>query len=145
MWLCPWWLCPLTYVEPGTFISISITLGCTSIDICTFVDGYTPTLNIFSSSTSFYIAYVLTNCCYTPSSSSDSSMFTESTNVAPGLACTFELQPLLHLHKNSNAYVPILYISWIIVCANCIFSLYGLPSSHLKNDGECGDKFIAND
>ncbi len=102
--------CLLTFTEPGAFISISIALGCTSINICTSVDGCTLPLNT-SSLASFYVACAFTNCYSTLLFSSDSSMFIKSTDLAPSLAYTLELQPLLHFHKNSTINVLILYIS----------------------------------
>jgi hypothetical protein len=80
----------------------------------------------------------------TPSSSSDSSMFIGSTDVAHGLAYTLEFQSLPRLCKNSIVDVPDLYIFWIIVCANCISSLYILPSSPYEDDGECSADLITN-
>jgi hypothetical protein len=50
----------------------------------------------------------------------------------------------LHLCKNSISDVLVLYISWIIIYANCIFSLYTLPSSHFEDDGECGGDLTTN-
>jgi hypothetical protein len=35
-------------------------------------------------------------------------------------------------------------ISWIIIYANCIFSLYVFLSAHSKDDEECGGDYIAN-
>ncbi len=87
----------LASVEPDAFISISIALGCTFINVCIFVDGYIPTSSIFSSST--------------PSSSSDFSMFIGSIDVALGPTYTLELQPLLRLCKNSIIDVLVLYMS----------------------------------
>jgi len=46
--------------------------------------------------------------------------------------------------QNSIANVPILYISWIIICANCIFSLYVFLSTHAKDDDECDNNFTTN-
>jgi hypothetical protein len=38
----------------------------------------------------------------------------------------------LLLLKNSTADVPVVFISWIIICTNYIFSLYAFPSTHPK-------------
>jgi hypothetical protein len=130
--------CILTSIELGPLILISIALGCTSMDGCT------PTSNTSSSSTSLCATYVLTNCCFTPSYSSESSMFIESINVALSPPYTLEFQPLLRLRENSIIDVLVLYISWIIVCANYIFSLYTLPFSHFEDDGECSDDLTTN-
>jgi hypothetical protein len=81
-------------------------------------------------------ACALTNHFSTPSSSSNFSMFIRFIDVVHGFTCTLELWPLLHLCKNSTTNVLNLYISWIIVCTNCIFSLYVFPFSHSKDDGE---------
>jgi hypothetical protein len=56
------------------------------------------------------------------------------------LACQF----LLLLHKNSIENALVLYISWIIICANCIFSLYTFHFAHSENDDECGDDLTTN-
>jgi hypothetical protein len=134
-----------TFVDYGTLISISIALGYITINVCTFINVCTLALDTSFSFASYCTTCVSTNGCSTPSSSFDFSMCIGSIDVAPGLACSFELQPRLHLHKNSIADVPIIYISWIIVCVNCIFSLYALPFSHSENDGECDDNLITND
>jgi hypothetical protein len=51
----------------------------------------------------------------------------------------------MHLCKNSIVDVLNLYIFWIIVFANCILSLYTLPSSHFQDDDECGSNLTTND
>ncbi len=94
-------------IAHGARISISITLGYTFVNICTSIDGCTPA----SMTSSFCIACASTNCCSIAFFSSDSSMFTRSTNVALGLACALEIQPLICLYKNSIVDVPDLYIS----------------------------------
>jgi len=124
--------CLFASIKLGAFISISIALGCTFVSICTFMDDYIPTSDISSSSMSFCTTCVSTDHYSTPSSPSNFSMFTGSTNVALGPTCTLELQPLLCLRKNSTADVLVLHIFWIIVYANCIFSLYTLPFHILK-------------
>ncbi len=48
------------------------------------------------------------------------------------------------MYKNSIVDVLDLYISWIIVCENYISSLYALPSSHFKDDGECDNDLTTN-
>ncbi len=103
--------CLLTFVAPNALISISITLGCIFIDVYISVDGYPLTSNTSSSSSSLCATCALTDHYSTPSYSSNCSMFIGTTDVALGLACTLELQPLLHLHKNSIVNVLDLYIS----------------------------------
>jgi hypothetical protein len=49
----------------------------------------------------------------------------------------------LLLFKNSNINVLVVSMSWIIVCTNCIFTLYVFPSTHSKDD-ECGGDLTAN-
>jgi hypothetical protein len=71
----------LAFVELGALISISITLDCIFVNICTSMDGYTPTSNTSSSSASFCIVCSSIDHCSTPSSSSNSSMFIGSTDV----------------------------------------------------------------
>ncbi len=53
-----------------------------------------------------------------------------SIDVAYGLVCSFSCQRRLLLHKNSITYVPVIFMSWIIICANYIFSLYAFPFAH---------------
>ncbi len=101
--------------------SISIALHCASAIICTSMDYYTSictSMNgctsastTLSSPTSIYIVCASTKCYSTPSSSSNSSMNTGSTNVTFGLICSLACQLLLLWHKNSNIDVLILYIS----------------------------------
>jgi len=98
------------FVKPGTLILIFVTFICISVDVYTSMDGYTPSANIFSSYVSFYANCVLTDRYSTPLSS-NFSMFTTSINVAPNLAYTLELQPLLRMYKNSTVDVLVLYIS----------------------------------
>jgi hypothetical protein len=136
--------CLLTSTELGAFTSISITLGCISINICTYVDGCTFTWDTSSSPTSFCVVYAFTNCRSTPLFSFDFSMFIESTYVIPSLAYTLELQPIMCFHEIFITNILIIFISWIIICTNCFFSMYISPSSHSKDDGECGGNFIAN-
>ncbi len=113
--------CLFTSITPST-------LGYTSINIYTSSDGYTPTSNMSSSSTSFYVAYASIDCYSTPSTSFDSSMYTRSIKGTIGLACSFELQPLLCLCKNSTIDVSNLYIylelSYVhIASSQCTFCL----------------------
>jgi hypothetical protein len=109
------------FIAVGTSILIYITLG------HPLVDGCTP------------------NYCSITASSFDYSMNTKSTDVAFGISCWLTHQLLLHLHKNSITNVLVLYISWIIICTNCIFSLYILPFSHFEDDGECSNDLTTND
>jgi hypothetical protein len=71
-------------------------------------------------------------------SSFDSSINNRSIHVAHGLVYSLACQLLLLLCKSLIVDVLILYISCIIVCANNIFSLYTFPSTHSKDDDECG-------
>jgi hypothetical protein len=48
------------------------------------------------------------------------------------------------LHKNWTANVLVIFISWIIVYTNCIFSLYVFPCAHFEDDDECGGDLTAN-
>ncbi len=105
----------LTFVSLSVVMSISIPLSCISLN------GYIPTLGTSPSSTSLYIACSSTNRYSTPSSS-DSSMYIKSTGVVLGLACSLELQPLLHLCKNYTIDVPDLYMFQIMECTNFNFS-----------------------
>ncbi len=129
-----------SFVALGACISIFVTLGYTFVNVCISINGCT----LASTTSSFCVACASTNCCSITLSSSNSSMFTRSTNVAPSLACSLELQPFLCLYKNLIVDVPDLYILWIIVCENYISSLYALPSSHFKDDGECDNDLTTN-
>jgi hypothetical protein len=75
-------------VALGACILIFVALGYTFVNICTSIDGCTPT-----STTSSYVACASTNHCSIALFSSNSSMFTKSTDVAPGFTYSFELQP----------------------------------------------------
>ncbi len=135
--------------------SISITLRCAFAIVCTCVAYYTfnctcmdscfSFATMLSSPVSFYIVYDSTKWCSSTSSSSDSSMHTISTNVVPSLVYSFAHQRLLLLRKKSTTYVLIIFMFWIIICANCIFSLYAFLFAHFENDDECNDNLIAND
>ncbi len=78
-------------------------------------------------------------------SSFDSLMNIESTNVTPSPSCPFACQLFQRLRKNSTLDLLVLCISWINVCANCIFSFYALCFSHFEDDGECNNDLIAKD
>ncbi len=133
---------------------ISITFRCASTIACTFMDWCISTYTFvdscifasmtFSSLASFRVVCSSTKCCSIALSSSDSSMNTRSTNVAPGLVYTLARQLLLLLCKNSTIDVLVLYILWIIVCMNCIFSLYAFRSAHSEDDDEFDDDLITN-
>ncbi len=71
-------------------------------------------------------------------------MHTRSTNVAPSPICFLACQHHLLLHKNSTVDVPVIFMFWIIICANCIFSLYAFPSTHFEDDDECGGNLTTN-
>ncbi len=126
-------------------ISISIAPSCASINAYTCVDDCTFTMTMLSSLASICTIYASTNYYSTALSSSDSSMNTQSINVALGFVYALTHQCLLLLRKNSTIDVPIWFISWIIVCANCIFSLYVFPSTHFKDDEKCNDNFTTNE
>jgi hypothetical protein len=104
--------------------------------------GHEPKARVVT--TSFCATCSFIDCCSTPFSSSNSWMHIRSNGVAPRPTCLLELQPLLLFHRNSTANVPKLYMSWIMECANCIFSWYFFPSSHSKNEDECNNDFTAN-
>jgi hypothetical protein len=53
-------------------------------------------------------------------------------------------QHFLLLHKNSTRDVPVVSMSWMIIYANYIFSLYTFPFAHSKDD-ECDNDLTAND
>jgi len=132
-------------------LSISIALpcvfaiACTYVNYCTstytFVDGCTCASTTFSSLASFYTS---TKCYSVVSFSPNSSMNIGSTNVAPSLIYFLTHQCLLLLCKNSTIDVLVVPISWIIVYANCIFSLYTFPSTYSKDDDECDDDLTTN-
>ncbi len=85
-----------------------------------------------------------TNCCSTTLFSSNFSMNIKSTNFVLGHVCAFACQCLLLMCKNSTSDVPIWSISWIIICANCIFSLYTFLFAHSEDDEECNDDHTTN-
>ncbi len=137
----------------NSHLSISIALHCvygiayTYVDCCTSthtsVDAYTSTSMTFSSLAWVYIIYASTNYYSISSSSSDSSMNIKFTNVVPGLIYCLVCQHFMLLCKNSTTNVPIVSTSWIIVCANCILSIYAFPFAHFEDDDEYDD-LIAN-
>jgi hypothetical protein len=131
-------VCLLTFVAHGAIMLISILVG------CNFLSGYTRASSTFPSFASFCVTYSSIVHCFTPSSLSNSWMYTRSTSVALGLACLFELQPLLHLHNFFTIDALDLYISWIMECANYIFSWYYFPSSCSKDDDECNGDLTTN-
>jgi hypothetical protein len=120
--------------------SLCFCIGYISVDCCTTtctpMDGCTFGSTMFSSPASVYIVCVSTKCCSTTSSSSNSSMNIRSTYVAPSHVCSLTCQCLFILHKNSTIDVPIISMSWIIICANYNFSLYTFPSTHFEDDDE---------
>jgi len=111
---------------------------------CISRDRCSSTSIMFSSLVSFSIVCSSTKCCSTPSSSSDSSMNTGSIDVALSRIYSFGHQHLLLLWKNSTIDVLVVFISWIIVYANCVFSLYAFLFTHSNHDNECGGKLKAN-
>jgi hypothetical protein len=48
------------------------------------------------------------------------------------------------MHKNLIVDVLVVSMSWIIVCANCSFSLYTFPFTHSEDDDECGGDLTTN-
>ncbi len=93
------------FVASSALMPIFVTFG------YTFVDGCTLTSYTSSSYVSFCVAYASTDCCSTPLSLSNFSMYTRSIGVAFGPAYSLELQPFLHLHKKSISNVLDMYIS----------------------------------
>jgi len=75
----------LAYVTLGALMSISIALGCTSIN------GYTLALNTSSSFVSFCITCASIDHYSTPLFLSNSLMNIKSTGVVPGLICSLVL------------------------------------------------------
>ncbi len=128
----------------NSHFSISIALRCAFAIACTFVDGYTFTSTMFS-----FLAFVCAICacidCYSTLSSSDYLMNIRFIDVAPNPICFLSCQLLLLLHKNSTIDGLVLYISWIIVYTNCIFSLYVFPFAHFEDDDEYSGDLIAKD
>ncbi len=135
--------CLFFVVASNSCILISIALNCAYVNTCTSMDGSTFVPTTSSSLTSIYPIYASSNCCSIASSSSDSSMNTKFINVTSGPVYTFACQCFL-LCKNLTADVPVQFISWIIVCTNCILSLYVFPSAHSKDDEECDDDLTIN-
>jgi hypothetical protein len=88
--------------------------------------------------------FASTKCCSSTLFSSDSLICTGSTNVTLGPVYFLACQCCLLLRKISTKDVPIVSMSWIIIYANCIFSLYGFPSMHFEDDDECSGNLIAN-
>jgi hypothetical protein len=50
----------------------------------------------------------------------------------------------LLMRKNSTTNLLVISISWIIIYANCIFSLYAFSSTHSEDDDECDGDLTAN-
>jgi hypothetical protein len=75
--------------------------------------------------------------------SSNSSMHTKSIDVAFGPICSLAHQHHLLLRKNWTIDVLVVFMSWIIICTNCIFTLYDFPFPHSKHD-ECDSDLTAN-
>ncbi len=101
--------CQLFVIASDSCLSISLTfhyafaITCTFMDCCTstctFLNCYIFTLTTFSCPMSFYTICFSTKCCSIASSSFNSSMNIESTNVAPSLICSLTCQLLLLLCK----------------------------------------------
>ncbi len=111
---------------------------------CTFVDSCFSFAPMFSSLALFYIIYASTIDCSPTSSSSNFSMHTRSIDVILGLVYFLTRSYCLLLRKNSTANVLIVFMFWIIICTNCISSLYIFPSAHYEDDHECVSDLIAN-
>jgi len=133
---------------------ISIAFCCVFAIAYTFVDYYTSTrtfvnscystlISLFSP-VSFCAICASTKCCSTTLSSSDSSMYTKSIDVIHGPIYSLACHYLLFLCKNSITNVLVVFISWIIICTNFIFSLYTFLFAHFEDDDECGDDLTAN-
>jgi hypothetical protein len=121
-----------------------------SVEVQSLTFSYTPGSMRCDSRTSFWftplqaLALVASPRLRLRQSSSDSSMNTRSINVTPNLVYYFSCKLLLLMWKNSTIDVLVLYISWIIVCTNCISSLYIFPSTHFEDDDECNGDLIPN-
>jgi hypothetical protein len=118
-------------------------VACYTIN-CTFVNNYSSCATTLSSLVSFCTIYASIKWCSLTSSSSNSPMHTKSIDVAPSPICSLAHQCHLLLRKNSTTDVPIVFMSWIIVYTNCIFTLYAFPSAHSKDDDECDDDLTTN-
>jgi hypothetical protein len=118
--------------------SISINLHCAFAIVCTsvvyfmfnctFVNSYSSCVTMLSSLASFYIVCASTKWCFIVSSSSDSSMYIEFIDVTPSLVYSLACQRCLLMRKNSTVYVPVISMSWIIICINYIFTLYTITN-----------------
>jgi hypothetical protein len=127
--------------------SISISLCCVFAIVYTFMAYYTfnytyvnncsSCATTFSSLASFRIVYASIWRCSSTSSSSDSSMHTKFIDVVFGPIYSHACQRYLLLSKNSIANVLVIFVSWIIICVNCIFTLYAFHSVDSENDDEC--------
>jgi hypothetical protein len=134
--------------------SISITIHCASTIVytfmayCTFnyifVDSCCSYATMLSSLASFYTMSASTKWCSLTLSSFDSSMHTKSIDVTPHPLCSLTRQRHLLMRKNSITYVQIVFISWIIIYTNYIFSLYTLPFAHSEDDDECNGNLTTN-
>jgi len=102
-------------------------------------------ITTFSSLVSFCIVYASTKWCSLALYSFDSLIYIESINVTPSPVCSLACQRCLLMHKNSIVDVLVVFMSWIIVYANFIFTLYIFPSPHSENDDECNGDLTTND
>jgi hypothetical protein len=118
-------------------------MACCTLNF-TSMNNYSSCATTFSSLLSFYTIYASTKWCSSTLSSFDSLMHTKFINVTPGHVCSRAYQCCLLLCKNSIANVVVISMSWIIVYANYIFSLYAFPSTHSKNDDECNGDLTTN-
>ncbi len=134
------------------FISIALhyafAIVCTFVAYCTSnyisMDSRSSFATTLSSLASFCTVCASTKWCSSASSSSDSLMHIKSLDVTPSLIYFLAHQHHLLLHKISTINVPVVSMSWIIVYANCIFSLYAFLSAHSKDDDECSSNLIAS-
>jgi len=67
-----------------------------------------------------------------------------SINVALGPVYLLACQRHLLLRKNSTTDVLVVFMFWIIICANYIFTLYAFLSAHPEDDDECDGNLTAN-
>jgi hypothetical protein len=125
------------------FAIVCTSMACYTFN-CTFVNSCFSYITTFSSLVSFYTVYASTRWCSSTLSSFNSSMHIGSINVALGHVCSLTCQRCLFLCKTSTIDVPVVFMSWIIICANYIFTLYTFFFAHSKDDDECGGDHIVN-
>ncbi len=129
----------LASIAPSVAMSISILLRYTSFDNYTVISFIS-----FSFASLYATACPFIACCSMPFSPFDSWICIRCTCVIFKPPCSFQLQPLISLLKNSTTNFLDLQMSWIMECTNCIFSWYWFTSSHSKDDNECDGDLISN-